>query len=379
MLRPRTKSFRPVMRKEWIHIKRDPRFLIIIIAAPILLLTLFGYALRLQPRNIVMTVLDEDRSFFSMTVKDKLVDEGSFVLIESDKKEALEDSLMRGEAKASLHIPGDFSAKIADGTPGELTLYVDGTMPSLAIAAQYGATALTSDEFTKRFVLEDPDAPPKTYAARPVKINRKVLFNPDLRDQNFFIPGIIGILIMHITLVLTSVALVREREYRTFEQLIVTPVGRLPLILGKIAPYAIIAFLDFLVITLMGHIIFEVPILGSTLLLVLLAILYIVGFLSLGMLLSTLAQTQAQAIFFGLFIIIPSILLSGFVFPIEAMPRVLQPIPSVIPLTYFLTIARGVMLKGAGMDILFKDFLALLAFSILFIMISAARFKKTME
>jgi ABC-2 type transport system permease protein len=365
------------MRKEWTHIKRDPRFLVIIFVAPLMLLTLFGYALRLQPENIPMTVFDEDRSYLSMMVKDKLIDENYFTLHEVGGAAEIEDSLSRGTAKAGLHIPRDFSAKIFDGESGDLTLYIDGTMPAIGIAAQLGASPLTTEEFSEKFILEDPEAPPRKYVPRPVKLHKKILFNPDLKDQNFFIPGIIGILIMWITLVLTSVALVREREYRTFEQLIVTPVGRLSLILGKIAPYAIIASLDFLIITLMGHLIFHVPVVGSTLLLVLLAVLYIIGFLSLGMFLSTLAQTQTQAIFFSVFVIIPSILLSGFVFPIEAMPRVLQPIPSVIPLTYFVTIARGVMLKGVGIEILFKDFLALLAFSIIFITASAARFKKT--
>ena len=368
------------MRKEWIHIKRDPRFLVIIFFAPIMLLALFGYALRLQPEHIPMTVCDEDKSYFSMMVKDRLIDENAFRLEEVSTPGEIERSLRTGSANVGLYIPREFLAAIADGRQGDLMLYVDGTMPAIGIASQLGATALTSDEFVQSFVLEDPEAPPgKVLAPRPFKLHKRILFNPDLKDQNFFIPGIIGILIMWITLVLTSVALVREREYRTFEQLIVTPVRPLPLVLGKIAPYAIIAFMDFFVITLMGHLVFGVPVAGNPLLLVLLAFLYIVGFLSLGMCISTIARTQTQAIFFSVFVIIPSFLLSGFVFPIEAMPPVLQPVPSVIPLTYFLHIARGVMLKGVGMEVLFKDFLILSLFSVVFIAASALRFRKTLE
>jgi ABC-2 type transport system permease protein len=377
--RGKTRSFLPVMRKEWIHIKRDPRLLTVVFVAPVLMLTLFGYALRLQPQNIPMSVFDEDRTYASMMVKDKIESEGYFVLSETDSLGRVEDLILKGDAKAGLHIPGDFSAKIFDGRTGDLTLYVDGTMPTMAIAAQLAAVPLTSDEFARGLVLQDPDAPPVKYAPRPVKLEKEILYNPDLKDQNFFIPGLIGILIMWITLVLTSMGLVREREYRTFEQLIVTPVGRVSLILGKIAPYAVIASLDFLIITLAGHLIFGVPVVGSKALLVLLAVLYIVGFLSLGMFLSTLAQTQTQSIFFGVFVIIPSILLAGFVFPVEAMPRVLQPIPKFIPLYYFLRIARGVMLKGTGLAIVYKDFIALFVFSLIFIAASALRFKKTIE
>jgi ABC-2 type transport system permease protein len=343
------------------------------------MLTLFGYALRLQPQNIPMSVLDEDRTYASMMVQDRILEDGTFALSETDSLARLEEAILRGEAKAGLVIPRDFSARIFDGQTGELTLYVDGTMPTMAIAAQLAATPLTSDEFSRGLVLQDPEAPPIQYAPRPVRLESKILYNPDLKDQNFFIPGVIGILIMWITLVLTSMGLVREREYRTFEQLIVTPVGRVSLIVGKIAPYAVIASVDFLIITLAGHLIFGVPVVGSKLLLVLLAALYIVGFLSLGMFLSTLAQTQTQSIFFGVFVIIPSILMSGFVFPVEAMPRPLQPIPTVIPLYYFLRIARGVMLKGAGLEVLYRDFIALFVFSVIFITASALRFKKTIE
>lgn len=374
-----SKSFLPVMRKEWIHIQRDRRLLVIIIFGPVLLLTLFGYALRFQPQNIPMSVFDEDRSYLSMVVKDKLIDESCFILNETDALAQIGDSLLKGKATVGLHIPKDFSAKIFDGKAGQLTLYVDGTMPAIAIASQLGASILSTEEFSKKFIFEDIEAAPTTYAPQPVTIHKKILFNPDLRDQNFFIPGIIGILIMQVTLVVTSMALVREREYRTFEQLIVTPVKGISLILGKIAPYAIISSVDFFIITVMGHLIFEVPVLGNKFLLLLLAVLYIIGFLSFGMFLSTLAQTQTQAVFYGVYVIIPSILLSGFVFPIEAMPRVLQPISALIPLTYFLTIARGVMLKDAGMGILFKDFLALLAFSIIFISVSTIRLKKTVD
>ncbi|MEW6444340.1 MAG: ABC transporter permease [bacterium] len=373
------RSFVPVMRKEWIHIRRDPRLVVIILAGPVLLLILFGYALRLQPRNIPMAVLDEDRTYLSMILKDRLMDDGYFILHEAGSMAELEDSIREGRAKTGLHIPAEFSAQIFEGRAGDLTLYVDGTMPSIAIAAQLGAATLTSEQASADFVLEDPEAPPVRYRPRPVQLHSRVLFNPELRDQNFFIPGIIGILIMQITLVVTSMGLVREREYRTFEQLIVTPVGRLPLVLGKIAPYAVVSFLDFLVITVAGHWMFDVPVAGSKLLLLLLAVVYIVGFLSLGMFLSTLAQTQTQAIFFGVFVMIPSILLSGFVFPIEAMPKVLQPVPAVIPLTYFLNVARGVMLKGVGLEVLLGDFAALASFSIVFITASALRFRKTIE
>ncbi len=368
-----------VVRKEFTHIRREPRMLSFIFMGPLLFLLLFGYALRLTLENVPMAVWNDDpKSVLSMQIEDRLASTGYFRLHRVEDGAQLERELLDGRARAGIHIPADLSEKLFDGERATVTLYVDGTMPAIATATKGEGGVLGDDELSASLHFDPPDAPPRKLAKRPLIVEQKVLFNPELRDQNFFLPGVIGLLIMQVALVLTSTALVREREYKTFEQLIVTPVSGAGLILGKITPYALIAILDAVLVVSVAHFWFQVPIAGSVPLLALLVFLFVAGILSLGMVLSSYAETQQQAMFYAVFVLIPSLLLSGFVFPIEAMPKGLQPLPHFLPLTYFVSSVRGIMLKGAGLDVLGRDFVALACFTLLFVGLSIRRFRKTL-
>jgi ABC-2 type transport system permease protein len=224
----------------------------------------------------------------------------------------------------------------------------------------------------------EPDAENVVIAPDPFILDVEVLFNPDKRETWFFLPGVIGVLIMQIALILTSTAVVREREYNTLEQIIVSPITRTKFVIGKIVPYMMIAFVDFYLILVLGWWLFEIPLPSSQGLLLLLVALYVTGLISLGLAISTVSQTQQQAIFMSIFILIPSILLSGFIFPLEAMPIYIRPVAYILPFTYFVDIIRGLLLKANSFQDLWIDYAALLAFMIVFITISIRRLEKTL-
>ena len=368
--------FRAVIRKEFIHIRREPRLVAFVLGAPIILLLLFGYALRLTVENITVAVWDQDRSLFSLQVKDDLELEAGFRVTEVASEAQIEKLLQTGGARLGLVIPRDFSRRLTDNHQTTFRLFVDGTMPVLAQAARYGARVLTSDEMAEGLMFADPGQPLEPVPPRPVAIDEVILFNPSLKDAHFFLPGIIGVVIMQVTLVLASVGLVREKEQNTIEQLLATPVSRFALITGKMVPYALIAALDFVIVLGLGHVVFALPFRGSPFAIGLLALLFILSLLTLGSLISTFSETQPQAIFMAVFILLPSVLLSGFVFPIEAMPDWLRPVSWALPMTYYVEAIRALMLKGTAIEYVLRDFLALGAFMLGFGALSLARFRK---
>jgi ABC-2 type transport system permease protein len=371
------KALWAMMRKEFLHISRDPQLIGFVLGLPVLLLILFGYALRLKVDHMKVAVWDQDRTFFSVQVKDRLQKDGQFAIVEVSSDQAIHRMLQTGEARLALVIPAGFSKRLVDNQQTDFPLYVDGTMPTLAQAALYGARVLTSDEAMDALQLDDPDHPAPPVRKPPIRIAQNILFNPDLRDSDFFLPGTIGIVIMVVVLVL-SAGLVREKEQQTIEQLLATPITRTSLIAGKMIPYGIIGALDFTVVSILARVVFALPFRGALLPVVVLAALFILALLALGALISTVSQTQLQANFMAVFVIVPSILLSGFVFPIEAIPRWLQPVAWSLPMTYFVEAIRGFTLKGTSVSDQLLDFLVLGAFMAGFFGLSLARFRKTL-
>lgn len=364
-----------MMRKEFVHIARDPQLIGFVLGLPVLLLVLFGYALGLQVEHMPLAICDLDRSFFSGQVADRLRSDRQFRLVAVDSEETIRRMLVTGEARLGIVIPQGFEANIAESRQTELPLFVDGTMPTLAQAALYGASILTGEDANAAFSFYDPDNPQPTPRKPPIKIGRRILFNPTLRDSNFFLPGTIGIVIMLVVLTLSS-GLVREKEQATIEQLLVTPISRFALIAGKMIPYGVVALFDFAVIALLAKLVFAMPFSGAIVPVTLLAIVFILALLALGALISTLSQTQLQANFMAVFVIVPSVLMSGFVFPIEAIPPWLQPVAWTLPMTYFVDAIRGLTLKGATIADLGRDFGVLLGFMVVFTLLSLARFRK---
>lgn len=366
------------IRKEFIQLRRDPRLIAFIIMLPVIFFILFGLALKLEPDNVRMAYVDNDHSLFSDLIKTNIWSDGYFKLYPVKDEQTIIDEIRRGKAKAGLFISGDFSEKLIENKQPWVKMYVDGTMPSLATAMDNKKGSITDEKVTNDMYFQEPDAKPVIIAQDPFKLDLEILFNPDKRETWFFLPGIIGVLIMQIALILTSTAIVRERENNTLEQIIVSPITRTQFILGKIIPYVLIAFADFYIILMMGWWLFKIPYPESQFLLLLLAIVYVTGLIAMGLAISTLSQTQQQAIFISIFILIPSILLSGFIFPLEAMPSYIRPLSYILPFTYFVEIIRGLLLKMNTFADLWRDYLALIGFAILFILISIRRLEKTL-
>ena len=367
-----------LMRKEFIQLRRDPRLVGFIIVMPIVLTTLFGFALKLEPDNVRMAYVDEDTSMFSNLIKTNIWSEGYFDLYEVDSVEDIQNEIRLGRARAGLYIPADFSAELSENNQPSVFLYIDGTMPSLATAMDNNSSAITDDAVTADMYFSDPDDPLVVIAQDPFNLEVETLFNPDKIETWFFLPGVVGILIMQVALILTSTTVVRERENNTLEQLLVSPMTRSQFILGKIIPYVIISLIDFYAILGFSWLVFDLPAPSSHAVLFLLAITYLAALISMGLAISTISQTQQQAIFLSIFVLIPSVLLSGFIFPIEAMPSYIRPVAYIIPFTYFVEIIRGILLKGNYFIELIPQFLALGAFACVFTLFSIFRFRKTL-
>jgi len=365
-----------IIKKELLQLRRDPRLVALIFFMPLILLILFGLALKLEPENVKMAYLDEDKSFFSMTIDTEIWREGYFDLYKVNNLESLKDEIRSGRAKAGLHISSDFSRELLENNQPHITFYVDGTMPSLTTAMKYNSQSITNENVTSNMYFLDENASNVIIAKTPFIMDTEILFNPDEIETWFFLPGVIGVLIMQIALILTGISVVREREKNTLEQLLVTPISKIAFVIGKITPYIIITMLDFYLILGVGWHFFELPFPDSHGALFLLAFVYVSVMISLGFLISLISQTQQQAMFIAIFIIVPSILLSGFIFPLEAIPEYIRPISYIIPFTYFVEIIRGLLIKHTLIADLFYAYLALLSFVIVFVSLSILVFRK---
>mgnify|MGYP000268303356 CR=1 FL=1 len=369
---------RAIFRKELLQLRRDPRLIVLIVVMPLVLLLLFGVALKLEPQNVKMAYVDADQSFFSNMIKTGLWTDGYFELYEVDSREAVIEEIRAGRAKAGLYIDASFSAELTENRQPHIQLYVDGTMPSLTTAMKYQSGAATDDDVTADMYFLDADADNVVIAPEPFIMDTEILFNPDEKETWFFLPGVIGVLIMQISLILTGISVVREREKRTLEQLLVTPVSKSAFVIGKLLPYVIIALLDFYFILGVGWAVFDIPQPSSHALLFMLALIFVAAMIALGLLISLVSSTQQQAMFLAIFIIVPSILLSGFIFPIEAIPGMVRPISYAIPFTYFVEIIRGLLVKNTLFADLLVPFTALAGFAGLFVLVSILKFRRTL-
>lgn len=358
-----------ILQKEFIHIIRDPRSLFIIFLMPIMMVVLFGYAITFEIDVIQLGLLDHDRSSESRHLLDKFTRSGYFELQRrfAERKE-IEASIKQREITLALVIPQAFSQQFRQGE-AELQLLVDGSNANTAIiAANYA-----------RFVIMD-FAFLNQSRTRPVSVSPRIYYNPTLESTVFIVPGLVAVLLMMICAMLTSITIVREKETGTLEQILVSPVRPQEIIIGKVTPYIIVAFLLAMAVLLFGKVVFAVPFRGSPLLLALLSVSYIYASLSLGVFISTRANTQQVALMLSvLTTLLPSVLLSGFMFPIASMPRILQLLTCIIPAKYFLIIIRGIMLKGVSFYYLYLPTLFLIGFGTLFLFISMKRFRVKLE
>lgn len=369
-----------LMRKEGLQIMRDRRTLALVFIMPIMQLLLLGYAATSDVRNIPLAVLDQDKSPASRKLLDSFRTADyfrqAFDVTSEDELRTLIDS---GHARTGLIIPPDYGSRLAAGRPAQVAFIIDGSDPAIAgtalaaatLIGQAHATALTVERLAARGMA--------VAAAPAIEVRARVWYNPDLISAYYMIPALVGLILQFLTVILTATAIVRERERGTIEQLIVTPLTGAELIVGKLAPYVLIAFIDTLLILAGGVLLFGVPINGSLPLLLLLSALFLVTNLALGLLISTVAGTQQEAIIFALFYNLPSIFLSGFIYPVAAMPRALQLISYAIPLRYFLIVVRGIVLKAVGVAQLWPEIIALSIFAVVVITAAATRFHKRLD
>lgn len=371
--------FWAIVKKEFIQIKRDKASFGIAIGMPIMMMFLFGYAVATQLEDISTVVLDQSNtaesreliSSFENTLYFKIKDKVNSV-------EDIEQGINSGRIHAGLIIPPDYSEKLLSKERPKVQLIIDGSDPTTAKTA-FSSGVMAGERNGMKVMADLSEKMSQNIKTGGVEVSTQVLYNPSLRNQNFTIPGLVGLIMQNITVLLTAFALVRERERGTIEQLIVTPIKSSELILGKLLPYVIIGFLDFVFSLALGLMWFEVPIKGSLGLLLVLGAGFVICALAIGILISTVSKTQLQAMQLSVLIILPSVLLSGFVFPREAMPKFIQYLGYALPLTYFLNILRGIVTKGVGMEYLFKDVALLFTLGLVLLVVSMARFRKKLD
>lgn len=379
-------GFWAILLKEFAHIRRERSTLFFAFVVPILQLTIFGYAIDTTIERIALVVFDQDGRQESRRLVDAFVNSRTFRVIEQVRDDAaLRHTLSSGRAKVGLRIPPDFSEHLLAGRQAAVQVLIDGSDSQVAMTALNTSNLIGLNQSIQRArqMAESRQLAaardPAGALALPVEVRGRLLFNPDLESAHFFVPALVGIILQLVTLFLTSFAIVRERELGTLEQLFVTPVGRGGLLMGKLVPYSLIGFVEMLLVLLVMVLVFGVPIAGSLWLLLALSMLFLVTSLGLGLLVSTVAQTQLEAIQFAFLIMMPSILLSGFMFPRESMPLPIYLITFAIPVTHFLEILRGIILRAAELRDLVPHVVALSICCLVILTLSVMRFHKQLD
>jgi len=357
-----------IMYKEILQVRRDPatRFVFMI---PIIQTIIFGFAIDMDIQHIPTVVFDQDRSAESRRMVDRLENTGSFDIVgAASSRDEVYTLIVAGRAKVGVIIPPDYNARILAGEQATLQLLIDGSDSTVANNAMQTSRAIGQ--------LQSLSSAGLDIQQMPVEVRPRVLFNPDLKSANFYVPGLIGIILQLVTVMLTAFSIVRERERGTLEQLVVTPVSKGALIIGKLVPYAVIGMVQTVFVLGLMRFLFDVPIEGDVALLLSLSALFLLPSLALGILISTLAVNQAQAMQMSLLVMLPSVLLSGFAFPRETMPLPIYGLSFCVPVTYYVQILRGVILRGAGITALWPQTLALAGFAMLLVTLSMMRFHK---
>jgi ABC-2 type transport system permease protein len=359
-----------VFYKEVRHVVRDPATLVLAIAMPLMQLLLFGYAINLKVEHIRSAYYSEDRGRLAEQVVDGLTASRGFDIVSvAPSRAVLMQEIVAGKVHVGFAFPENFSADVLRGKPSTMQVLIDGSDSSIAQSA-YGSAAQIGTALSQR--LGAANAIPGLVDIRP-----RMLFNPTLRSANFLVPGLIGLVMQNITVMLTALSIVGERERGTLDQILVTPIGTTALMFGKLVPYGIVGFLDFLLVLAAMHWVFGVPIAGNLPLLLILGAGFLLTVLGLGLLISTFARSQMQAMLLAAFILLPSVLLSGMLFERELMPPAMQGVSYALPLTYFLEILRGIIVRGAGLSDLWFPATATVVFGIAVLGLASIRFART--
>lgn len=365
---------RALVRKELRQLFRDPKTKRVIFVSPVIQLVLFGYAVNTDVRQVPTQVVDHDRTALARELVDAFTASGYFrVAGTSDDPASLGRALDRGDAVVGLHIPPGFAADARAGRTGTVQILIDGSNSNTATVAQGYATRIV-----QRFALEQA----RSNGALPpggIELRARAWFNPSLASQVYNVPAVCGVIVLLMSLLLTAMGVVREREMGTLDQLLVSPLGAGELMLGKTIPVAVIAFLQLGLVVAVALLWFGIPLRGSVPLLLLAAVLFILAGLSVGLFISTISHTQQEAFLTMFLFILPAIILSGFLYPVETMPEVFQTLTLANPLRHFLEIVRGVFLKGAGAADLKVQLATLLGMAVGGLLIADWRFRRMLS
>ena len=374
------KAVLAIIWKEFLQLRRDPRLFPVIFISPILQLLLMGYAANLDVRNIPSVICDMDRSSASRGFLDGFMNSGYFsVSGRVERIEEIDRYLDQGAAAMAFVIPRGFGDKLAGGKQASVMIIADGSeSQSATIGVNYAA--IITGRYTQRIILEAFEKM-RGSGVRPVTVNSevRVWYNPELSSRNFMLPGVLGLILMIMTTSLASLGIVREKEAGTMEQLIVTPIRPYQLIVGKLLPFVLIGLIQSALVVSAAKWWFLVPVRGSVPLLFALSLAFMLNTLGVGLFISTISRSQQQAMFTTIFFIMPMMLLGGFVFPVENMPRFFQFVSFAVPTRYFFVIIRGIMLRGAGWPELWDQAAALLALGSALLGLSVLRFHKKLE
>ncbi len=369
-----------LIRKEFIQILRDPRSLTLIFVMPMIQLFMMGFAATSDVRNVPLVVLDRDRSAASRDLL-SAYRAANYFHIDYDvtSEEEMRALIDGGQARAGLIIPPGYGDQVASGKGAQVAFVIDGSDPAIAGTALSAAQLIGQAKSTGLVVERAAARGQAGLTQSPVEVRTQVWYNPDLVSSYYMIPALIGTILQFLTVGLTATAIVRERERGTIEQLIVTPLRSSELMIGKLFPFVIISMLDLVLILVVGVSLFAVPINGSLVLLMAVSALFLATTLGLGLFVSTIAKTQQEANMSSMFFTLPSFFLSGFFYPIAAMPPVLQLLSYLIPLRYFLICTRGIILKGVGVVALWPEIRALTIFAVVIMGGAVLRFRKSLD
>ena len=367
------RRLRNVIIKEFLELRQDPRLFGLIILAPILQLVMLGYAASTDVHDIPTIVVDQDRSAESRELISRFASSSNFLIVDTlTTTSGVDAYLNEGRAWMAMVIPAGYGELVREGRPATMQVIADGTdANSTNVALSYAGRLVAG--YSRDLVAHSGRGP----AAPLIGAEVRVWFNPQLESRIFMIPGILALVLLVVTTNLSSMAIVREKEIGTLEQLNVTPIARWELIAGKLLPYALLGMVDVLIVVAVAIGWFEVPLRGSLALLLAMCLVYLMTTLGLGLFVSTISATQQQAMMTSsFFFLIPMVFLSGFVFPVENMPAVVQPVTYLIPLKYFLEILRGIFLKGVGLEVLWRDALSLFAWGVGILLLATFRSSK---
>jgi ABC-2 type transport system permease protein len=372
-------ALRAIARKEFIQIRRDRATIYMVAIFPVMMLVLYGFGIRYDVTSVPMTVLDQDRSPQARQYIDRFVHSPYFVVRRYvNNYRDLQSDIDRGESRIGLVVSADFGQRLSSRREAVVQVIVDGADNNTATIAMNYVAQITQ-AYSSFVMMQQMEAVLRqaNLTVPAIQAEPRVWFNPNLESVQFVVPGIIAIIMMMVGTVLTAVTIVKEKEQGTIEQIVSSPIGRYELMIGKVLPYALLAYVDFLLIVGASYFLFGIRIKGSLLLLLITAFIYLIGVLGLGILVSTSTHTQMAAMLTAILAsMLPSILLSGFIFPIRQMPQFLQALTVVVPARYFIEILRDIYLKGLGLEYFWKETLYILLFGVVTLVLAAWRFQK---